>query len=65
MSRLFHGYRAVGVVTDDVPAATQRLGTVTFVTVSTGRAFQVYRADTLALSMVSSQLHASIRSVLV
>lgn len=38
---LFQPFRALGLIADDVPFAVQRRGTATFVTVSTGKAWQV------------------------
>eukprot|EP00954_Amorphochlora_amoebiformis_P001079 83359-Amorphochlora_amoeboformis.AAC.1 len=42
MSVLFAPYRTVGHVVDSVPFHLKRLGTETFVTVTVGRAWQVY-----------------------
>lgn len=39
---IFEPYRAVGYITSGVPFSVQRLGTETFVTVSVGKAFQIY-----------------------
>lgn len=39
---IFEPYRAIGYITNSVPFSVQRLGTETFVTVSVGKAFQVY-----------------------
>lgn len=38
---LFAPFRAVGLITDDVPFAVQRRGKETYVTVSVGKAWQV------------------------
>ena len=38
---LFHPFRALGYITDDIPFAVQRLGREAFVTVSAGKAWQV------------------------
>lgn len=39
---IFEPYRAIGYITSEVPFSVQRLGTETFVTVSVGKAWQVY-----------------------
>lgn len=39
---VFEPYRAIGYITVGVPFSVQRLGTETFVTVSVGKAFQIY-----------------------
>ncbi|RRT69783.1 hypothetical protein B296_00034920 [Ensete ventricosum] len=39
---IFEPYRAIGYITSNVPFAVQRLGTETFVTVSVGKAWQIY-----------------------
>lgn len=35
-------FRAIGYITSSIPFSVQRLGTETFVTVSVGKAFQIY-----------------------
>lgn len=40
-SRLYSPYRAIGYVTDGAPFAINRLGEATFITTTTGKAFQV------------------------
>ena len=47
---IFEPYRAIGYITSGVPFSVQRLGTETFVTVSVGKAFQVYNVLSLSLS---------------
>lgn len=44
---IFEPYRAIGYITNSVPFSVQRLGTETFVTVSVGKAFQVYNVRSL------------------
>jgi len=39
---IFEPYRAIGCITTSVPFSVQRLGTETFVTVSVGKAFQIF-----------------------
>lgn len=60
-SRVFRPYRAVGVVTEDVPFVLNTLGAKNFVTVSIGRAFQVFDTDKLSLAIISPQLTRRIR----
>lgn len=60
-SRLFQPYRAVGLVTEDVPFALTTLGPKNFVTVSIGKAFQVYDSDHLTLAIVSPPMGQSVR----
>ncbi|PKA52914.1 Katanin p80 WD40 repeat-containing subunit B1 like [Apostasia shenzhenica] len=60
---IFEPYRAIGYITTGVPFSVQRLGTETFVTVSVGRAFQVYDCAKLTLVVVGSQLPKKIRAL--
>ncbi|KAL0377173.1 UNVERIFIED_CONTAM: hypothetical protein Scaly_0834900 [Sesamum calycinum] len=39
---IFEPFRALGCITTQVPVSVQLLGTETFVTVSIGKAFQIY-----------------------
>ncbi|XP_020963736.1 WD repeat-containing protein 36 [Arachis ipaensis] len=39
---IFEPFRAIGCITSGVPVSVQRLGTETFVTVSVGKAFQIF-----------------------
>ena len=55
-SRLFQPYRALGLITDDLPFALTQLGSETFAVVSIGRAFQIFKCDKLGLSVVSPLL---------
>ncbi|WCJ34926.1 transducin family protein / WD-40 repeat family protein [Euphorbia peplus] len=60
---IFEPYRAIGYITSSVPFVVQRLGTETFVTVSVGKAFQVYNCAKLSLVLVSPQLPKKIRAL--
>ncbi|KAG8633655.1 WD repeat-containing protein 36 isoform X2 [Manihot esculenta] len=60
---IFEPYRAIGYITSSVPFSVQRLGTETFVTVSVGKAFQVYNCAKLNLVLVSPQLPKKIRAL--
>ncbi|CAI0428720.1 unnamed protein product [Linum tenue] len=60
---IFEPYRAIGYITSEVPFSVQRLGTETFVTVSIGKAFQVYNCSKLTLVLVSPQLPSKIRAL--
>lgn len=42
---IFEPFRAIGYITSGVPFSLQRLGTETFVTVSAGKAFQIYNVN--------------------
>uniref|UniRef100_A0A0G4FX48 Uncharacterized protein n=1 Tax=Chromera velia CCMP2878 TaxID=1169474 RepID=A0A0G4FX48_9ALVE len=55
-SLLFKGVRTVGVVTDGLPFSLVKLGTVWFIVVSVGRAYQVYDAMSLRITAVSPQM---------
>lgn len=50
---IFEPYRALGYITASVPFSVQRLGTETFVTVSVGKAFQIYDVSPLSPSFDS------------
>ena len=52
---LYTPYKAVGIVTDGKPFAVNQLGTETFLTVSIGSVFQVYRADKLTVCLVGRE----------
>ncbi|GLI63849.1 hypothetical protein VaNZ11_006952 [Volvox africanus] len=60
---LFKPFRALGYITDNVPLAVNRLGKETFVTVSVGKAWQVYNCTKLSLSLVGPQLSGDIRGL--
>ncbi|KAG8484953.1 hypothetical protein CXB51_021536 [Gossypium anomalum] len=52
---IFEPYRAIGYITSGVPFSVQRLGTETFVTVTVGKAFQIYNvsANLSSLPLIS------------
>ncbi|KAI3414794.1 WD_REPEATS_REGION domain-containing protein [Psidium guajava] len=60
---IFEPYRAIGYITAGVPFSVQRLGTETFVTVSVGKAFQVYNCAKLSLVLVGPQLQKKIQAL--
>ena len=64
-SRILDPYRAIGLVTSDVPFVLNNLGTQSFLTVAIGNAFQVFKCEKLTLSLVSPQLQHDIRYVYV
>ena len=55
---LFHPYRALGYVTANVPFAVQRRGRNTFLTVSAGKAWQLYNCAKLTLIFVGQAVRA-------
>ncbi|GFR50668.1 hypothetical protein Agub_g12918, partial [Astrephomene gubernaculifera] len=60
---LFKPFRALGYITDNVPFAVNRRGKETYVTVSVGKAWQVYNTTKLTLSLVGPQLPGDIRAL--
>ncbi|KAJ4810553.1 Transducin family protein / WD-40 repeat family protein [Rhynchospora pubera] len=60
---IFEPYRAIGYITAGVPFSVQRLGTETFVTVSIGKAWQVYDCAKLTLAFAGPQLPKKIRAL--
>lgn len=60
---IFEPYRAIGYITSSVPFSVQRLGTETFVTVSIGKAWQIYNCAKLNLVLVGPQLPKKIRAL--
>ncbi|XP_062115284.1 U3 small nucleolar RNA-associated protein 21 homolog [Humulus lupulus] len=60
---IFEPFRAIGYITSGVPFSIQRLGTETFVTVSVGKAFQIYNCAKLSLVLVGPQLPKKIRAL--
>jgi U3 small nucleolar RNA-associated protein 21 len=60
---IFEPFRAIGYITSGVPFSVQRLGTEAFVTVSVGKAFQVYNCAKLTLVLASPQLPHKIRAL--
>lgn len=60
---LFAPYKAVGYVTNGSPFSVNRLGTETFLTMSIGKSFQVYRLDKLTVCLVSHQAKGTISNL--
>ncbi|KAL3516441.1 hypothetical protein ACH5RR_023343 [Cinchona calisaya] len=60
---IFEPFRAIGYITNNVPFSVQRLGTETFVTVSVGKAWQIYNCSKLNLVLVGPQLPKKIRAL--
>ncbi|KAL6194597.1 hypothetical protein ACLB2K_035679 [Fragaria x ananassa] len=60
---IFEPFRAIGYTTSPVPFSVQRLGTEAFVTVSVGKAFQIYNCAKLTLVLVGPQLPKKIRAL--
>ncbi|XP_078162623.1 transducin family protein / WD-40 repeat family protein [Carex rostrata] len=60
---IFEPYRAIGYITAGVPFSVQRLGTETFVTVSIGKAWQIYDCAKLTLALAGPQLPKKIRAL--
>lgn len=60
---IFEPYRAIGYITSGVPFSVQRLGTETFVTVSVGKAWQIYDCAKLTLVLAGPQLPKKIRAL--
>ncbi|BDA46919.1 probable guanine nucleotide-binding protein subunit beta-like protein at C-terminar half [Coccomyxa sp. Obi] len=60
---LFQPFRALGYITDEIPFAVQRLGREAFVTVSAGKAWQIYKCSQLRLAMVGPQLPHTIQAL--
>ncbi|KAJ8435946.1 hypothetical protein Cgig2_023322 [Carnegiea gigantea] len=60
---IFESFRAIGYITSSVPFSVQKLGTETFVTVSIGKAWQIYNCAKLNLVLVGPQLPKKIRAL--
>ncbi|KMT08083.1 hypothetical protein BVRB_6g143360 [Beta vulgaris subsp. vulgaris] len=60
---IFEPFRAIGYITSSVPFSVQKLGTETFVTVSVGKAWQIYNCAKLNLVLVGPQLPKKIRAL--
>ena len=58
---LFHPFRALGYVTAGVPFAVQRRGRNTFLTVSAGKAWQIYNCAKLTLIFVGQPVRLRLR----
>ncbi|MQM02772.1 hypothetical protein Taro_035537 [Colocasia esculenta] len=54
---IFEPFRALGYITAGVPFSVQRRGTETFVTVSVGKAWQIYDCAKLTLVLVDRDMH--------
>ena len=65
MTSLFYPFRALGYVNEGVPFVEHRRGTEHFVTVSAGKAFQVYNCERLRLVLVGPQGDADITALAV
>ncbi|KAL0589873.1 hypothetical protein ABG067_002098 [Albugo candida] len=55
-SRLLQSFRAVGLIVDDIPIVTYRMGNETFLLASIKKAFVIYNCAKLTPVMVSPQL---------
>lgn len=60
---IFQPYRALGYITDSVPFSVQKRGQDHFVTVSIGKAWQIYKCGKLQLTFVGPQLEKNIRAL--
>ncbi|KAK3263316.1 hypothetical protein CYMTET_27870 [Cymbomonas tetramitiformis] len=60
---LFQPFRALGYVADDVPFAINRRGKEHFVTISVGKAWQIYNCAKITLVFVGPQLEKRIRAL--
>ncbi|KAF7138686.1 hypothetical protein RHSIM_Rhsim07G0058700 [Rhododendron simsii] len=60
---IFEPFRAIGYITSSVPFSVQRLGTETFVTVSVGKAWQIYNCAKLNLVLVGPLMPKKIRAL--
>ncbi|KAI5080871.1 hypothetical protein GOP47_0004054 [Adiantum capillus-veneris] len=60
---IFEPYRALGYITDNIPFVVQQRGLENFVTVSVGKAFQIFNCAKLSLVFVAPQLEKRIRSL--
>lgn len=62
-STLFRPYRCIGYVTDAVPVSLNKLGQNNFVTVSVGKAFQVYNVSLLSTVPSSCSQYSLLTSI--
>ncbi|XWS52353.1 hypothetical protein CRYUN_Cryun11dG0061300 [Craigia yunnanensis] len=60
---IFEPYRAIGYITSRVPFSVQRLGTKTSLTVTVGKAFQIYNCSKLNSVLIGPQLPKKIRAL--
>ncbi|DBB09195.1 TPA: hypothetical protein ACH3X3_007787 [Trebouxia sp. C0006] len=63
MQALFQPFRALGYISDDIPFAVQRRGKETFVTVSVGKAWQVYSCSKLGVRLVGPQFEHNVKAL--
>jgi U3 small nucleolar RNA-associated protein 21 len=59
---LFAPYRQLGYISAAVPFSVQRRGRATFLTVSAGKAFQIYNCAKLTLIFVGQPVRRGARS---
>ncbi|RLN46233.1 hypothetical protein BBJ29_007619 [Phytophthora kernoviae] len=64
-SRVLQAFRAIGVVTDDIPVVWYGMGKASFATASLGKSFAVYKCDKLTPVLVSPQLPKRISALAV
>ena len=62
-SRLFQSFRTIGMITDDIPFSLVTCGSDNFITVSIGKAFQVYNCEKMVPSIVSPLMTKKIRAI--
>ncbi|WOK92769.1 WD repeat-containing protein 36 [Canna indica] len=60
---IFEPFRAIGYITSSIPFSVQRRGTETYVTVSVGKAWQIYDCAKLTLVLGGPQLPKKIRAL--
>uniref|UniRef100_A0A0D6QUZ2 Uncharacterized protein n=1 Tax=Araucaria cunninghamii TaxID=56994 RepID=A0A0D6QUZ2_ARACU len=60
---IFEPFRALGYITDGTSFAVQRRGMETFVTVSTGKAWQIYNCAKLNVVLAGPQMEKKIRAL--
>eukprot|EP00808_Paulinella_micropora_P025869 g1004.t1 len=59
-SKAFRPFRTVGVVIDDQPFHLKRMGDQNFLTVSIGKAWQVFNCEKLRLALVGPEREGDI-----
>nr|ATG70826.1 WD-40 repeat family protein [Callitropsis vietnamensis] len=60
---IFEPFRALGYITDGTPFAVQRRGMETFITLSTGKSWQIYNCAKLNLVLAGPELVKKIRAL--
>lgn len=60
---IFYPFRALGYITESTPLSVQRRGQETFVTLSVGKAWQIFNTAKLTLVFVGPPLEKSIRAL--